>query len=376
MTQDADDMAAERGRLAGETVHVVGRLHGLAASRLERLLAERGAKLAKRLSARVSLVALAHSTASVVENDGTLRFPFELPPRVELISEGELRRLLGLLPPREPSEQSLAVADLERVSALPSAVIACLVLFDVLDLAGGRYAYRDLLAARETKRLLDAGASLRGIIEADIELRRRGRSLPDARLTVSSSGQLFHSVGGALADLSGQFAMPFRGEAIDVDDTFQAAEAAEQDGDLAKAESLYATLMRIEQSDPVLPFNLGNVLREQGRTAEAKVAWQMAAARDPSFAEAWYNLALAAEDDGQEELAAEQYRRALRARPDYEEAHFNLALMLTRADRFAEAMPLWESLPGRRLTPAQVSTARRAAKLCAMQLAAEQSQAG
>jgi tetratricopeptide (TPR) repeat protein len=45
--------------------------------------------------------------------------------------------------------------------------------------------------------------------------------------------------------------------------------------------------------------HLGNVLRELGRAAEAKLAWQMAVARDPEFAEAWYNLALVSEDEGQ-----------------------------------------------------------------------------
>ena len=55
--------------------------------------------------------------------------------------------------------------------------------------------------------------------------------------------------------------------------------------------------MRADTADPVLPFNLGNVFQAEGRSVEAKVAWQISVARDPAFAEAWYNLALAAEDD-------------------------------------------------------------------------------
>ena len=39
------------------------------------------------------------------------------------------------------------------------------------------------------------------------------------------------------------------------------------------------------------------------RATEAKVAWQIAVARDPAFADAWYNLAVAAEDDKQTDLA-------------------------------------------------------------------------
>ena len=74
--------------------------------------------------------------------------------------------------------------------------------------------------------------------------------------------------------------------------------------------------MRADAADPVLPFNLGNVFQAQGRGAEAKVAWQIAVARDPAFAEAWYNLALAAEDEQQTDLAIAEYRRAVKAQPD------------------------------------------------------------
>jgi predicted Zn-dependent protease len=70
-----------------------------------------------------------------------------------------------------------------------------------------------------------------------------------------------------------------------------------------RGESLYTTAMRADAADPVLPFNLGNVFQAEGRATEAKVAWQIAVARDPAFAEAWYNLAVAAEDDKQTDLA-------------------------------------------------------------------------
>ena len=100
--------------------------------------------------------------------------------------------------------------------------------------------------------------------------------------------------------------------------------------------------MRADTADPVLPFNLGNVFQAQGRATEAKVAWQIAVARDPAFAEAWYNLAQAAEDEQQADLAIAQYRRAVQAQPDYADAHFNLALLLTRLERCGEALPAWE----------------------------------
>jgi len=41
--------------------------------------------------------------------------------------------------------------------------------------------------------------------------------------------------------------------------------------------------MRADTVDPVLPFNLGNVFQAQGRSTEAKVAWQIAVGGDPAF---------------------------------------------------------------------------------------------
>ena len=100
--------------------------------------------------------------------------------------------------------------------------------------------------------------------------------------------------------------------------------------------------MRADTADPVLPFNSATCSRPRAAATEAKVAWQIAVARDPAFAEAWYNLALAAEDDKQTDLAIAQYRRAVQAQPDYADAQFNLALLLTHLDRCNEALAAWE----------------------------------
>jgi tetratricopeptide (TPR) repeat protein len=155
-----------------------------------------------------------------------------------------------------------------------------------------------------------------------------------------------------------------------------AAEKAEESSDLATAENLYTTALRADANDPVLPFNLGNVFDAQGRAAEAKIAWQIAVARDPAFAEAWYNLAMAAEDEEHTDLAIAEYRRAVQARPDYADAHFNLALLLTKADRYAEALSVWERFLELDPNSKQAATAKRAAALCRMELNQTKPKAG
>jgi tetratricopeptide (TPR) repeat protein len=162
--------------------------------------------------------------------------------------------------------------------------------------------------------------------------------------------------------------MPLEQQARSLDDVVADAEEAEERNDHATAETLYTTALRADSSDPVIAFNLGNVFDAQGRAADAKIAWQIAVARDPAFAEAWYNLAIAAEDEGHEDLAIAEYRRAMQAQPDYADAQFNLGLLLTKLDRFEDALPVWERYLELDPHSTQAAIARRATALCRMKL--------
>jgi tetratricopeptide (TPR) repeat protein len=361
---------------AGQTVFLFGRMQGVTRRRLEQLVRTLGGRLVGKITARVTTVAVAHSAASNVLPDGRIRLPAGLSDSAALLSEHGLRRRLGLMRPPDSVMRSLGVADLQRVTGLTPRVLSCLALFDVLDPADNRYAYRDLVAAREAGRLLARGIELRQVLEAAIALRRRGTHLAETRLAEGPSGELLRELGGQLAELSGQLTMRLDPETRSIDDVVAAAEKAEESDDLAAAENLYTTALRADADDPVIPFNLGNVFDAQGRSAEAKIAWQIAVARDPAFAEAWYNLALAAEDERHADLAVAQYRRAVQARPDYADAHFNLALLLTKLDRCDEALPVWERFlelePGSR----QAATAKRAAALCRMEMKQKHPKAG
>jgi tetratricopeptide (TPR) repeat protein len=364
------------GPLTGQTLFLVGRVQGVTRRRLEQLVRAHGGKLAGKPTARVTIIAVGHSAASNVLPDGRVRAPAGLPDSAAMVSEQDLRRRLGLLRPPEAVDRSLGASDLERLAGLAPRVLSCLVLFDVVDPVDGRYSYRDLVAAREAGRLLARGIELRQVLEAAVALRRRGSHLAETRLTEGPSGALLRELGGQLAELSGQLTMRLDHDVRSIDDLVAAAEKAEESEDLATAESLYTTALRADANDPVIPFNLGNVFDAQERPAEAKIAWQIAVARDPAFAEAWYNLAMAAEDEEHADLAIAQYRRAVQARPDYVDGHFNLALLLTKLDRYADALAVWERVlelaPGSK----QAAMAKRAAALCRMELQQQRPKAG
>ena len=368
--------AGDTGPLAGQTLFLVGRVQGVTRRRLEQLVRGRGGRVAAKPTARVTVIAVGHSAAAKALPDGLIRLPAGLPESAAMISEHELRRRLGLMRPPEPVDRSLGPADLERLSGLTPRLLACLALFDVVEPVDGRYSYRDVVAAREAGRLLARGIALRQVLEAAVALRKRGSHLAESRLAEGPSGELLRELGGQLAELSGQLTMPLDHEVRSIDDLVAAAERAEESEDLATAESLYTTALRADANDPVIPFNLGNVFDAQERPAEAKIAWQIAVARDPAFAEAWYNLAMAAEDDDHDDLAIAQYRRAVQARPDYVDAHFNLALMLTKLDRYGDALAVWERVLELAPNSRQAAIAKRAAALCRMEIKQAHPKAG
>ena len=275
---------------------------------------------------------------------------------------------MNLASPLPEENRALTAIDLARSARLDLELVPSLALYDVLEPAKGQYGYRDLLAAREVARLLRSGLSLHAIVEAAIMLRRAGRRLSDTRLSEAPWGEIVQEVAGRLGRLNGQFTLPLDEDYVSVDDVFQAAEDSELDGDLAAAERWYRVALRMDRSDPVLPFNLGNVLDGQGRHGEARLAYQEALGRDPTFAEGWLNLGVLSQNAGRTEDALTCYGRAVAARPDYADPVFALARLLTDEERYVEALPLWERYLRLEPAGADAAQARRLATLCRFEL--------
>ncbi|HEX8167262.1 MAG TPA: tetratricopeptide repeat protein [Beijerinckiaceae bacterium] len=347
-------------------LYVVGRLHGVTRERLAALVAAAGGRLVRTAGPRVDLVCVAHGTVPALLGTHAVELPQGIPEGCRTLSELSLRRLLGLAPPLPAHNRAFTAADVAGRSGLASDVVRALALYDVLEPCGDDYGYGDLLAAREVGRLLRAGLPLGAIIEAAGTLRRSGRTLSDTRLHEAPWGEMLQEVAGRLGRLDGQFTLPLAETFESVDGFFERAEELERAGDLAEAERLYRIALRIDRTDPVLPFNLGNVLEARQRPEEAALAYRQAIARDPCFSEAWLNLGLLKEGGGDSSGAADCYRRALDPRPDYADALFNLALLLTRREDYDAALPLWDRFLALRPAGKEARQARRMAMLCRM----------
>ena len=167
-----------------------------------------------------------------------------------------------------------------------------LALFDVLGPVDGRYSYVDLVTARAVGQLFSSGVVFPKIIAAALALERQGERLSNVRLAGAPWGAVLKVLEGTLAEIDGQFLLQLEGSDLDADGVFALAEESEQDGDLVAARRWYELAARLDATDPVIPFNLGNVLDELGFTREAEIAYRQAIARSPDMADAWFNLGL------------------------------------------------------------------------------------
>ncbi len=352
--------------LSGRSVFVMGRLRGLTRARLLSLFAQLGAQLSSDLRSSTDVLCLAHSSAPRRLHDGHLSFPSKLGVNCTVISELTLRRALGLRAPMPDENRSLEKAELARQARLPEHTIEALSLFDVLEPVGGCYGYRDLVAAREVARLLSAGLDLVSIVKAAHELIRSGRGLSDTRLAEAPWGELLQQAAGRLARLHGQYELLTDEGVPDADTLFREAEELEASGDLPGAERIYSQLLDVDRDDPVIPFNLGNVLDAQGRAREAAHAFMQALARDPVFVDAWVNLG-ALHKAGYDVVSAERiYEHALGIDPKHPTALYNLALLLTEQGVESRALPLWERYLATEPEGKDQAQARRLAALCRM----------
>jgi tetratricopeptide (TPR) repeat protein len=310
-------------------------------------------------------IVLGHNTVSrSVSDNGELRLGFRRQPDARVVSERAFRLRLGLLSAAASSGQH-SEDQVARRAGLGAAQLRTLTLFDVLAPVDGRYSYADLVAARAAGRLHAAGVTFPKIIAAAIALERRGESLSSVRLAEAPWGEVLRILEGTLMKIDGQLLLPLEGSDLDADGAFALAEEREREGDLVAAKRWYELAARLDSADPVIPFNLGNVLDELGLAREAEIAYRQAIGRGPDMADAWFNLGVLQEKTGRETQALAAYERAFAIDPAYADALHNAALLLIRDCRFAAAADLLERILS--TSPARAAEIRRLVRLCRLE---------
>ncbi|HVM61484.1 MAG TPA: tetratricopeptide repeat protein [Verrucomicrobiae bacterium] len=113
-------------------------------------------------------------------------------------------------------------------------------------------------------------------------------------------------------------------------------------GRSAEAETQFERVLRIKPDDPQAHNNLGIMLVRAGRVEEGIAHIEQAVQVNPGYAEAYYNLGLAWARAGNLEDAIRNYERALQIDPDSAETHDHLAEALAQTGHVPAAIPHWE----------------------------------
>jgi tetratricopeptide (TPR) repeat protein len=355
---------------ADQKVYVFGRLRGVTIRRLRLLSRAVGLALTRR-PLPADVIVLAHSTArSAVSEQGELRLGFQPKRNAQLLSERSFRSWIGMPAPRAVAERCHSEGQVAKLAGLGVEQLRTLALYDVVSPSESGLSYTDLIVARAVGRLSGEGAAFPKIIAAALALEERGLSLSGVRLAKAPWGELVQVLDGVVAQVDGQLVLSLEGSDVNSDEAFAGAEAYERAGELEQAERLYDLAARLDKVDPVIPFNLGNVLDELGREREAEIAYRQAIARDPKFPDAWFNLGVLQEKVGRVDEALSSYERAFAVEPSYADALHNAALLLMRKRRFSAALKLLEQLAT--TSQSSVGETRRLAHLCRLELKQEQ----
>ncbi len=120
---------------------------------------------------------------------------------------------------------------------------------------------------------------------------------------------------------AGPFAAPLRDDVAAVFSHGEALEAS----DPAAAEAAYRKVLALDPDHADAYLNLGALLCESRRFAEAVALYDEALRRRPAEALLHFNRAIALEDQGRTDEALVGYHASLRLAPDLADAHYNAA---------------------------------------------------
>lgn len=225
-----------------------------------------------------------------------------------------------------------------------------------------RFSFQDLVLLRTAKALGEARVAPRSIRRA---LRTLSRDLPAGRslggVSISSEGKrvVVRDGSSAWQVESGQLLLDFH-----VGDLARQAaplarrlaRRARRSSDALTAEQWYDLGVDLETAAPVdaqdaygraialdprhapARINLGRMLQESGRTAEAATVYRAALDAQPRDPTAAFNLGTALEDLGRRAEAIDAYRKAVEADEAFADAHFNLARLYEQAGKRAAAL--------------------------------------
>ena len=226
--------------------------------------------------------------------------------------------------------QRFGVREVEKLLRLPRRTIHGLVRAGFVSPERGPrqsylFSFQDLIVLRTAQALAAANVPAKRIARSLRELRRSlPQSMPLSGLSIGAVGDRVVVKEGASRwqAESGQYLLAFEGdpaagqlkvipaeESFPVEDEIDRGYELHAAGKLEEAEALYRKLLEDAGPDPLLLYNLGVLLEDLERKAEAAQCYEAALQLDPRMADCLYNLALLCEQLGRPQEAIRHMAR-------------------------------------------------------------------
>ena len=227
--------------------------------------------------------------------------------------------------------QRFGVREVEKLLRLPRRTIHGLVKAGFVSPERGPrqsylFSFQDLIVLRTAQALAAANVPAKRIARSLRELRRSlPQSMPLSGLSIGAVGERVVVKEGASRwqAESGQYLLVFEGDPAAGQLKVVQPQASAEDqidrgyelhaaGKLKEAEAVYRKVLDDGGPDALLFFNLGVLLEDMERKAEAAESYQAALQLDAFMADAHYNLALLCEQLGRPQQAIRhmaQYRK-------------------------------------------------------------------
>ena len=241
------------------------------------------------------------------------------------------------------------VRDVEKLLRLPRSTIRSLIDAGFVSPARGPrnawlFSFQDLIVLRTARALAAANVPYKRITKSIRELRRHlPESMPLSGLSICAvADRVVVKEGGSRWQAeSGQYLLAFESDAdgsISVIEAVRAEPAASAESHFADAAGLEmedadAAVQAYEQAieaDPSLldaRINLGRLLHERGRLAQAERVYRSAIKACGDEGLLLFNFGVLLDDMGRKTEAIKAYEAALRTDPSLADCHYNVALL-------------------------------------------------
>jgi tetratricopeptide (TPR) repeat protein len=253
------------------------------------------------------------------------------------------------------------VREVEKLLGLPRSTIRGLIKAGfVVPARGPRkaflFSFQDLIVLRAARALSEASLSSRRITQSLKQLRRLlPEAMPLSGLSICAIGDrvVVREGGNRWQAESGQYLLAFEVEVGDgmlrvIERKEPAVEAnaehwfsqgwALEEVDAQAAQDAYEYALAADPAHLGAAINLGRMLHEAGRLAEAEQVYRSGLTACGSDALLNYNLGVLLEDLDRLPEAAQAYETVLRNEPDMADCHYNLARIYEVLNRPSQAL--------------------------------------